>query len=163
MDLRFCPIVVEPDPPLVLLIKTALEAEKHSECTRRHVGCALARINGYGFFEMRGGGYNGMHKRAETRTDPHTCYVGCQPGTCGCLHAEVRAVADLLASGFTDAAVTAAPCLSCARTLLDAGGAGFARLYFWEDSVPGDAGVGELEKYGISVFRIAADVIQTYQ
>lgn len=116
----------------------ALMAER-STCERKQVGCVLTDLS----MEEIYVGYNG---------GPKGGINGCRrstPGNCGCLHAEVNAVAKA-PRGEKLAFLTMSPCEACATLLVNAG---VREVYFREayrDPYPGFAVLHESQvPYGV--------------
>lgn len=89
-------------------------ADELSHCQRKQVGCVITTSNG---LYVLGIGVNGNYAGG-----PNACDDPSRPGQCGCIHAEENA---LLKSdnSVRDKVVytTAAPCLRCAKRIINAG------------------------------------------
>ena len=79
-------------------------------CSRGTVGCVLTSVDGEKMFSF---GYNGMY-----RGGPNEC-MSSEPGKCGCVHAEMNAVAKLHHDEKFIAFVTLSPCWVCATLLIN--------------------------------------------
>jgi dCMP deaminase len=93
------------------LMEIAILTSKRSTCERLNVGCVLADPS-YETFVV---GYNGTYKGGPNHClkDPNV------PGGCGCVHAEVNAIAKA-GRGHKIAFLTHAPCHVCATLLVNA-------------------------------------------
>lgn len=86
---------------------------RRSTCERAQVGALIVSPDG---LQILGIGYNGA-----PRGQPNEC-LSKVPGICGCIHAELNAI--LKAPGTTQGMTlytTTAPCLACARLILNTG------------------------------------------
>lgn len=101
----------------LVLMEAALDyadqIREASTCHRAQYSCVLTdpelRILSYG--------YNGV-----ARGLPNGCIRPDEPGNCGCIHAEINAIADLRRTGYSGpliAFITGHPCDNCAMTLLN--------------------------------------------
>lgn len=79
-------------------------------CRRLSVGCVLTSADGEQMFSF---GYNGMY-----RGGPNEC-LSPEPGQCGCVHAEMNAIAKLHFDRDFVAFVTHSPCWQCATLLIN--------------------------------------------
>lgn len=84
-----------------------------ASCHRAQYSCVLTSPD----LKVLAYGYNGV-----ARGLPNGCLRPNEPGHCGCLHAEVNAVAALRRIGYTGsivAFITGEPCEACAMLLLN--------------------------------------------
>lgn len=104
-------------PKELILMEAALNyadsIREAASCDRAQYSCVLTspdlRVLSYG--------YNGVAKGL-----PNGCLRPNEPGHCGCIHAEVNAVAALRRTGYTGpliAFITGHPCDNCAMLLLN--------------------------------------------
>lgn len=88
------------------LVDRLRELETHSTCQRRHVACIFVSDSG----EVVAEAYNA--------NSPYpTCERPAEQGNCGCIHAEVRALANFSGGGVCSVWISAAPCAPCAKVL----------------------------------------------
>lgn len=138
-------------PPIAdIWMATALHLAQRSTCERRHVGCVITNAGGEA---VLGVGYNGNAKGMPNACDdPHA------PGACGCLHAEINAL--LKAPGLEPgkvAYVTTAPCVMCAKAMVNARVARVVYLDGYRDQL----GLQLLAAAGIDVERYAGATLDT--
>lgn len=112
------------------LLETAIIWARRSTCDRLHVGCVMERDG-----RILVQGYNGApaglahcdHECSCVLTDHGTHYADCNtgPDNCRAVHAEQNAIAWAARLGVglegASAWVTHQPCLSCARSMINAG------------------------------------------
>lgn len=124
----------------VLMLKCALMlAEGRSTCQRYHVGCIITD-NHHGRWFV---GYNGNYAGGPNNCDDPTI-----KGGCGCLHAEDNAIAKCDNTiGYRIAYVTAAPCKTCAKRLVNAG----VREVYYSDPYTYTEGIAVLMNAGVAV------------
>ena len=122
------------------LMRVALLTAERSTCSRLQVGAVLADTS----LETFVIGYNGSYKGGpnECRGDVKT------PGGCGCVHAEVNAVAKA-GRGRKILFVTHAPCLICATLLVNAD----VREVYYNQLYRSEDGISLLKEAGIGVFE----------
>jgi len=117
-----------------------LLAEGRSSCQRFQVGCVITDAD---FTRSLSLGYNGSH-----RGGPNQCDAPTVPGGCGCLHAEDNAIAKLDYREPTKVMfVTAAPCKTCAKRIINAG---ITKVYFADHYRHSD-GIALLKEAGIPI------------
>ena len=93
------------------MLRIAEVVANRSTCVRTHVGCVITDEA----MEQIAIGYNGGPKGGLNRCRRE------EPGNCGCLHAEVNAVAKVNFGGAKRAFITLSPCEACATLLVNAG------------------------------------------
>lgn len=102
------------DKRLDTMFEIASVIAKRSSCNRAKVGCVITNIEMTQILAM---GYNGNY-----RGGPNECDHPNAAGQCGCIHAEENA---LIKAPYTPGQLllfsTTAPCLSCAKLILNAG------------------------------------------
>jgi dCMP deaminase len=108
-----------------------------SSCERLQVGCVITNFD---LDQIYSFGLNGNAKELANECD------GCEPGKCGCIHAENNA---LIKVGIRDKNkimfVTHSPCMQCAKLILNSG---FSWVYYGEpyrDTTP----LSMLHYYGV--------------
>lgn len=85
-----------------------------STCERTRVGCVITNLDMTQIFAY---GYNGS-----VRGGPNECDDPNQVGGCGCIHAESNALVKApYLPGQLSLFVTMAPCLACAKLIVNAG------------------------------------------
>jgi len=104
-----------------VLMLWADSASLRSTCARLSVGAVimdkdLRRVLGYG--------YNGNYSGGPNKCD------GTLPGQCGCIHAEMNALISSVREKDAVMFVTDAPCLTCAKCIINAG---ISQLYYEYD------------------------------
>lgn len=95
-------------------LRIAYIIQLRSTCKRRQVGAVITDSEG---LTILGIGYNGP-----ARGLPNDDCLAEKPGECGCIHAEANALIKSLGT-LPDKVLytTCAPCLTCARLILNAG------------------------------------------
>jgi deoxycytidylate deaminase len=92
------------------------DAEIHTKCKRKGVGCQLVTISRQGYCALNSV-YNGPSR------DNFICTN--QVGNCGCMHSEPKAIIDALRRGFGGVhfimLCTYSPCTNCANIILNSG------------------------------------------
>jgi dCMP deaminase len=121
----------------------AVTFSARSTCARLRVGAVIAGSDGRQVFA---GGYNGNASGLPNKCDSD------EPGACGCLHAEMNAVANCTAAREARKVVyvTDLPCALCAKMIVNLGGVErvvFARDYRLK------AGAAVLSLAGVNVER----------
>ena len=125
------------------LMKVALLTAERSTCERLQVGAVLADPT-YETFVV---GYNGSYKGG-----PNKCRGDVKtPGGCGCVHAEVNAVAKA-GRGRKILFVTHAPCHVCAALLVNAD----VREVYYNRVYRSEDGISLLKEAGIGVYECLA-------
>jgi dCMP deaminase len=122
------------------LMRIAELTAGQSHCRRAQVGCVIADPT----LEVFTVGYNGTYKGG-----PNTCRGPNEPGKCGCVHAEVNAIAKA-GRGEKIAYVTLAPCIPCATLLVNAD---VTTVYFRNTYRSAD-GLDLLREAGVPVFKL---------
>ncbi len=125
-----------------------------STCTRLSVGCVIVRDK-----RMIASGYNGS-----ITGDVHCTDVGCKivDGHCiRAIHAEQNALLQCARFGIAtqnaDLYVTHLPCLSCTKSIIQAG---IAHVYFEESYRPCPYAKELFEKAGIPVIQVKSNLTQ---
>lgn len=126
-------------------MRLAYSLAARSTCKRLHVGAVVVSPD---YSRVYGIGYNG-----NAQGMPNTCDSD-EPGNCGCLHAEDNAL--LKTNGGAEVPkiifVTHAPCLYCAKRMINKGGV--IQVYYAEQ-YRSDTGLVILKKAGISVSKLS--------
>lgn len=117
--------------------------EGRSNCSRRHVACILEGVDGRVYQAVNGSWY------------PLGCERPNEQGNCGCLHAEIRAVALYdWAVPVGTVYLTCAPCAGCAKALVMVSP---RQVLFLEESHPMREGFKVLEAAGVRYAQIDAN------
>lgn len=95
-----------------LFMQIAKDVSQRSTCGRLQVGCIITDREKMQILSM---GYNGNYAGGPNECDGH------EPGKCGCLHAEINALIKNTFGTGKIMYITDAPCLSCAKAILNAG------------------------------------------
>lgn len=91
----------------------AVTLSSRSTCIRNHVGAVITDENDKRVISI---GYNGNAPKLDNACDT------LEPGKCGCIHAEINAIANASESlNKKHLFVTVSPCISCAKMILSAG------------------------------------------
>lgn len=125
-------------PPIFeVYMRMAEELAKRSTCARLSVGTVITDRNLENVVAI---GYNGNARRFPNECDGPT------PGACGCIHSEQNALVKA-PGGMPDkvAFVTASPCVTCAKLLIQ----GNVSYVFFREAYRDLAGLQVLEQAGI--------------
>ena len=126
-------------------MKFAYDLAKRSTCMRLQVGCVVVSAD-YG--RVYGIGYNGNASGLSNHCDDAN-----NPGNCGCLHAEDNAL--LKTNGGPSIKkivfVTHAPCLYCAKRIINKGG---VKKVWYKESYRSASGLEILQLSGIKTNQI---------
>lgn len=95
-----------------LYMRWAKIAAERSTCRRFHVGTVIVDKD---LRKVLSWGYNGG-----VSGEKNTCDKD-QPGNCGCIHSEINALISCSKEKGMIMFVTAAPCLNCARCIINSG------------------------------------------
>lgn len=95
-----------------MMMQIAEVVKVRSSCSRLQVGCIVSNFE---LTRILAIGYNGMEAGGKNECDSRV------PGNCGCIHAEVNALIKVTEPGDKVVFVTTAPCLTCARLMVNAG------------------------------------------
>lgn len=130
----------------------ALNLALRSTCARLHVGCAIVSGD---YQRVLAVGYNGSY-----RGGPNGCDSD-EPGNCGCIHAEMNAMIKLNPSEMMGkiAYVTTAPCVMCAKGMVNAGISKVIYLHEYRKK----EGIELLAKAGVSVEQIPLGDVHIHQ
>ena len=126
-------------PPIFeVYMRMAEELAKRSTCARLSVGTVITDRHLENVVAI---GYNGNARRFPNECDGPT------PGACGCIHSEQNALVKA-PGGMPDkvAFVTASPCVTCAKLLIQ----GNISHVFYREAYRDPAGLDVLERAGIS-------------
>lgn len=131
-------------PPLYeVFMRMAEELAKRSTCARLQVGTVLtdARLE-----HVVAIGYNGNVRGFPNRCDSD------EAGRCGCIHSEQNALVKAPGNLRDKVAfVTASPCVSCAKLMVQA----HVSHVFYRDAYRDPAGLDVLEQAGVTVVHYA--------
>lgn len=119
------------------------DLSRRSTCKRLQVGCAIVTAD---FRSVLSIGYNGNFAGG-----PNDCDDPSTPGGCGCLHAEDNACIKCSAPPSVDKIVflTHAPCIICAKRLLNLGG---VSAVYYGDTYRSVEGIRLLVSQGVRVY-----------
>jgi dCMP deaminase len=122
-----------------IYMQLAYNLSKRSTCKRLKVGAVVVSTD---YSRVYGIGYNGNAKDM-----PNTCDSD-EPGNCGCLHAEDNAL--LKTNGGSEVEkiifVTHAPCVYCAKRIINKGG---VKKIYYAQKYRSDNGLNILQQSGI--------------
>lgn len=130
----------------------ALMLAQRSTCSRLHVGCVVVSFDNQRVLSI---GYNGSWKGGPNGCD------SAEPGNCGCLHAEDNALIKLNPNEFVGkkAYITTAPCVACAKRLVNAGIAKVIYLHAYRKT----EGIELLKAAEVEVVQIPLGDVQIQQ
>ena len=126
-------------PPIFeVYMRMAEELAKRSTCARLKVGTVITDPDLENVVAI---GYNGNARRFPNECD------GPSPGSCGCIHSEQNALVKA-PGGMPDkvAFVTASPCVTCAKLLIQ----GNVSHFFYRQMYRDPAGLEVLERAGVT-------------
>ncbi len=127
-------------------LRLAEDLALRSTCGRKQVGCVVVSADNRQVLSM---GYNGNAPGLPNRCDDANV-----SGRCGCIHAEANAVFSCRESRTTLKAVyvSVAPCLMCAKALLQLGN---VRWVVYRKAYRDHAGTKLLQKQGINTEKVS--------
>ena len=130
-------VAVTRPPIFEVYMRMAEELAKRSTCARLSVGTVITDRNLENVVAI---GYNGNARRFPNECDGPT------PGACGCIHSEQNALVKA-PGGMPDkvAFVTASPCVTCAKLLIQ----GNVSHLFFREAYRDPAGLQVLEQAGV--------------
>ena len=126
-------------PPIFeVFMRMAEELAKRSTCARLRVGTVITDPYLENVVAI---GYNGNARRFPNECD------GPDPGACGCIHSEQNALVKAPGSMLDKVAfVTASPCVTCAKLLIQ----GNVSHVFYREMYRDPAGLEVLERAGVT-------------
>ena len=126
-----------------IYLRFARSLAKRSTCERLKVGCVITTPD---FEQVLAIGYNGNAKGFANCCDRPE-----QKGNCGCIHAEPNALIKVAQKRRDKVAfVTAAPCINCAKLMINSG---FSAVYYI-DSYTYVEGLEALKQAGMFVEQL---------
>ena len=129
-------------PPIFeVYMRMAEELAKRSTCARLQVGTVITDPNLENVVAI---GYNGNARRFPNECDGPT------PGACGCIHSEQNALVKAPGSMLEKVAfVTASPCVTCAKLLIQ----GNISHVFYREIYRDSTGLDVLKRAGVTPVR----------